>query len=280
MLSLCPLSVLPCTPLEQIDAAHAAGFDAVGLRLVPTLNTDIDVMADKPLRLAIERRLQATNLEVLDIEIVRIGPETNLPAIVPMLEYGREIGARYVTVTGRLRGDCQPEDEALTVSKLHQLCELADRHGIRPQIEFMAFRGIGSLDEAAHIVDLVSHFNLAICIDVLHHFRSGGTVSSVLNLDASTISCVQLCDASSIAPPMAELPREARYGRLELGEGDLPLRDLLMAVPGDVPVAIEVPSAARSRLSINERAEELIQSARVLLSTMRKATPIGTAPAP
>ena len=179
-LSLCPLSVLPCTPLEQLDAAHAAGFDAVGLRLVPTLDTDIDVMAHKPLRLAIERRLQATNLEVLDIEIVRIGPETNLTAIVPMLEYGREIGARYITVTGRVREECRPADEAPTVSKLYQLCELADRYGIRPQIEFMAFRGIGSLDEAIHMVDLVAHPNLAICIDVLHHFRSGGTVGSVL----------------------------------------------------------------------------------------------------
>jgi hypothetical protein len=104
MLSLCPLSVLPCSPLEQIDAACAAGFDAVGLRLVPTLDTDIDVMADKSLQLAVERRLQATNLEVLDIEIVRIGPETNLTALVPMLEYGRGIGARYLTVTGRIRG--------------------------------------------------------------------------------------------------------------------------------------------------------------------------------
>ena len=132
MLSLCPLSVLPCTPLEQIDAAHAAGFDAVGLRLVPTLDTDIDVMAHKPLRLAIERRLQATNVEVLDIEIVRIGPETNLTAIVPMLEYGRGIGARYITVTGRVRQECRPADEAPTVSELYQLCELADRYGIRP----------------------------------------------------------------------------------------------------------------------------------------------------
>jgi sugar phosphate isomerase/epimerase len=270
MLSLCPLSVLPCTPLEQIDAAHAAGFDAVGLRLVPTLSTDIDVMADKPLRRAIERRLQATNLEVLDIEIVRIGPETNLTTVVPMLKYGREIGARYLTVTGRLREECRPSDETATISRLFQLCELADRYGIRPQIEFMAFRGIGSLDEAAHIVDLVTHSNLAICIDVLHHFRSGGTVASVSNLNASAISCVQLCDAAAAAPPLAELPTEARYGRLELGEGNLPLRDLLMVVPEDVPLAVEVPSVARSRRSIKERAEELCQSARVLLSATKR----------
>ena len=111
----------------------------------------------------------------------------------------------------------------------------------------MAFRGIGSLDEAAHMVDLVAHPNLTICIDVLHHFRSGGTVASVSNLDASAVSCVQLCDALAIAPPLAELPREARYGRLELGEGDLPLRDLLMVVPAGVPLAIEIPSVERAR---------------------------------
>jgi sugar phosphate isomerase/epimerase len=270
MLSLCPLSVLPCSPLEQIDAAYAAEFDAVGLRLVPTLDTDIDVMADKSLQLAVERRLQATNLEVLDIEIVRIGPETNLTALVPMLEFGRGIGARYLTVTGRIRDECRPADEAPTVSKLRQLCELADRYGIRPQIEFMAFRGIGSLAEATHMINLVEHPNLAICIDVLHHFRSGGTVASVSNLDATTISGVQLCDALAVAPPLAELPREARYGRLELGEGDLPLRDLLMVVPADVPVAVEIPSLRRSRLSITERAKELSQCARLILSTIQR----------
>ena len=59
-LSLSPLTVLPCSPVEQIDAAHKAGFDSVGLRLFPSLPTDVDVMADRPLQRDIESAVLRT----------------------------------------------------------------------------------------------------------------------------------------------------------------------------------------------------------------------------
>lgn len=76
ILSLAPLTVLPASPLEQIDAAHAAGFDAVGLRLQPVMPTDIEVMGNAALLRDIERRLDATGMKVLDIEVFRVGPRT------------------------------------------------------------------------------------------------------------------------------------------------------------------------------------------------------------
>src|SRR5690606_34020723 len=61
VLSLSPMTVLPCSPLEQIHAASEAGFDAIGLRLQPALETDIDIMADASLQREIERRLSKRN---------------------------------------------------------------------------------------------------------------------------------------------------------------------------------------------------------------------------
>ena len=86
-LSLSPLTVLPCSPLEQIDAAQAAGFDAVGLRLQPALATDLDVMSDAALQRAIERRLAATGLRVLDVEVFRVGRRTDIVAMEGALAY-------------------------------------------------------------------------------------------------------------------------------------------------------------------------------------------------
>ena len=88
ILSLAPLTVLPASPLEQIDAAQAAGFDAVGLRLQPVMPTDIDIMGNADLRRDIERRLAATGLKVLDIEVFRVGPRIARifpPCSAPML---------------------------------------------------------------------------------------------------------------------------------------------------------------------------------------------------
>ena len=53
---------------------------------------------------------------------------------------------------------------------------------------------------------------------------------------------LQLCDAPLAAPPDAVA--EARIGRLLPGAGKLPLGDLLAAVPGTVPVAVEAPHPA------------------------------------
>jgi hypothetical protein len=40
--------------------------------------------------------------------------------------------------------------------------------------------------------------------------------------------------------------REARAGRLLPGEGELPLGELLAALPDGIPVAVEAPSASAS----------------------------------
>src|SRR5690348_8931227 len=71
-LSLSPLTVLPCSPVEQIEAAARAGFHAVGPRVAPAMPTDIEVVSDGSLQRQIRRRIRTTGLQVLDIEVVRL----------------------------------------------------------------------------------------------------------------------------------------------------------------------------------------------------------------
>ncbi len=262
-LSLSPLTVLPCSPLEQIDAALDAGYDSIGLRLLPVLPTDIDVMADAELQAQIESRLAGTTLGVLDIEVVRVAPDLDVSALAPLIEFSGRLGARWLAVTALLAADYRDDDEADVMKRMSELCTLTAHHGLGVMVEFMAFRGISSYEEAKRIVASVAHPNIAVTIDALHFFRSGGSVEALAEVERGRLSCVQLCDGPSVPPD--DLPREARYGRKYPGDGELPLAALLAALPDDLPAAVEVPSS-RKDLSITARAKEGASRARGLIT--------------
>lgn len=261
MFSLCPFTVSPCAPLEQIDAAAAAGFDAIGLRLVPTIPSDVDVMADRGVQAAILERLAATGIKVLDIEVIRLTPETDVKALVPMLEYAGKVGAQFVTVTGVNRdGPCDRNravEEELIVPKLVEICQATAQFGIKPAIEFQAYRTIPSLEAALRLRELAQGqdpvTDATICFDALHFQRSGGSVADLTESAVRTFSSFQLCDAPLQAPE--DLAYEARYGRVFPGDGELPLVEVMAALPKDLAVSVEVPSAALSNVPVLERAQ-------------------------
>jgi sugar phosphate isomerase/epimerase len=262
-LSLSPMTVLPCSPVEQIDAAAYANFDAVGLRLFPINVTDVDIMSDSAVRRAVERRVRESDLKVLDIEVVRATPQTDVKSIVPGLKFASRLGARWLAVTAAPLDSYDPIDEPLVVQCIANFCRVAEHYNIGVALEFMAFRGIQTLEDATRIVEAVGHPALGITIDALHFFRSGGTVEALANIDPNLISCVQLSDAPRAAP--ADLIAEARTNRMFPGEGGLPLIDLMNALPQDVPVSVEVAFPDRDRMTVTERAVRGARSLHMLL---------------
>jgi sugar phosphate isomerase/epimerase len=272
ILSLSPLTVLPCSPLDLIEAAHAAGYDAVGLRLQPALPTDVDVMADASLRRAIARRLSSTGLRVLDVDVVRVGSQTDVQALEPLLQYAGDLGAENLVFTSLAPEEYRISEERDTARRIAELCESAGRYGVRPIVEFIPFRGIASFSDAVRVAELVNHPNFAICIDALHLHRSGGSPAELIGADPRLLASVQLCDAP-LAPP-DDIARESRYDRLYPGEGMLPLRELLHAVPADLPVTVEVPNAGHaSQRSPSERAHKGAACARRLIAEVRGPSP-------
>ncbi len=269
MISLCPLTVLPCSPLDQIEFAARAGFDAVGIRLVPVLPTDVDVMSDKALRIALAKRLADLAIGVLDIELVRIGPDTDVRALEPMLQFAGELGARSITVTGQAPREIGPSEEAMIVARLVDLCELAQRYDVKPGLEFMPFRDINNLNSALRYLELCNHPNLGVVLDLLHFCRCGGTPSDLVKLPPENVTSIQLCDAPADAPP--DLAKEARYHRLLPGAGELPLRDILKALSPRIPLSVEVPNAAPADRPGQEKAVDAVNAVRELLRSIGRA---------
>ena len=151
--------------------------------------------------------------------------------------------------------------------RIAELCDLAQGYGIRPTIEFMAYRGVSSLADALRVAAMVAHSNFGICIDALHLQRSGGKPEDLACMDPTLLGSLQLCDAPLAAPD--DLAFEARCDRLYPGEGALPLCELLRYVPIDVPISVEVPNVAPATRSTMERAQKAVDSTRRLLAVAR-----------
>ena len=66
--------------------------------------------------------------------------------------------------------------------------------------------------------------------------------------------------------PPEELRRESRTARLLPGEGELPLDALLDALPPDVAISVEAPSARDAHLPAAERARRALAATRAVLA--------------
>ena len=183
------------------------------------------------------------------------------------MEFASTLGAKYMLCTSVLIAEHLAAEEPQTVEKFAALCEAGARLGIKPMLEFMIYRSIGTLDDALRMVKLVRHPNLGICIDALHLSRSGGTPESLRKVDPGLLCYAQICDASAALPPASQIPLEARSHRLYPGEGSLPLLELLDALPPGIPLSLEAPASRYAHLSALERAHAIVHCTRNLFES-------------
>lgn len=243
--------------LRHLDIAARLGYDAVSLRVAPSLDCRAYVPPGSALMKEVKQRLVDTGLTVWDAESARINATFSVQDFLPCLEAAGELGAQYFVTVG------DDTDTARVADNLAALIAAAKPFAVRIAMEFMAYIGIGSLQRVAGLLDAVHSTDAAILIDALHLARSGATPADLRTVDASRLAYCQLCDAPARAPTDAgALREEARLNRMIPGEGDLPLVDLLRAMPHDAAIAVEVPS---HRLSASLGDEEL--AARCLKAT-------------
>jgi sugar phosphate isomerase/epimerase len=182
-------------------------------------------------------RMKHRAVSVFDIEVLRLAEDTDVRKYVPVLESAAALGAQRAGV------NIDDPDRSRTIDRFGTLCDLAAQFGIGLDIEFMIWRPVARLEDAAAIVRAAGRSNGRILIDALHLDRSGGTPAAVAALDPTLIGSVQLCDAPKRRPEASGIIDEAREGRLAPGEGDLPLDVLLHVLSQSVPLAVEVPLA-------------------------------------
>ncbi len=261
-ISLAALTILDAGPAGQVRAAADAGWESVGLRLMPLLETDARVVGDATAMTALELLLDETGLEVLEIGVFPVKPEMDWDLIGQVLSFSGVIGARQIVCP------VEDADTARRIATFQRLSDMAGAEGLDALVEFNPYSACPTLAEAVAIVETCGRDNAALVIDVLHLSRSGGSPADLARIDPSLIRLVHLCDAPP--PPeasrsTAELRAESRTARLLPGEGALWLDQLLQVVPPQVPLSVEAPSAAHAHLPAAERARRALAATTAFL---------------
>lgn len=265
-ISLAALTVLELTPPERVSCAADAGFSHVGLRLLPATPTEpqYDLVGDTPLLREVERRLLDTGIQVLDVEIFRLRPETQVADFEATIATAARLGARELLVAGN------DADEARLVDRFAAFCDLADRYGLGANLEFMPWTDAVDLAQATRIVARAGRANAGVLIDAYHLSRSCSRIEGIADLPPSQLRFLQLCDAPAALPPsMDAILAEARAERLFPGEGGLDLLGLLRAVPRTLPLSIEVPTRTLAgQVGATERARRALAATRRVLDRL------------
>jgi sugar phosphate isomerase/epimerase len=237
-LSLAALTVLELSPVEMVRCAAQAGYSHVGLRPVPATEHEPHwpLVGDTPLRREVLAALRDTGVKVLDVELLRLTPDTDVPSFDPVLETGAALGARYVIVAGN-----DPQESRLT-ERLATLAKRARSFGLRPCLEPMPWTHVRDFDQALRVVQNTGSDEVGIVVDPLHFDRGGNHAEQLLSVPPHRLPYMQFCDAPAERPHTLDgLLHQARVSRLAPGHGGLDLLGLLSAAPAGTPLSLEVP---------------------------------------
>lgn len=268
VLSLAALTVLELSPPEMVEVAARAGYSHVGLRLVPATAEEhhFPLVADAGLRRQTRQRLQDSGVAVLDIEILRLKPETRVPDFEAILAVGAEFGATEVLVA------CNDADEARQTDNFAALCDLARPFGLHPHLEFMPWTDARDLEQAARIVATANRENGGVLVDAFHFDRSASRLDALRDIPPARLRYAQLCDVAGPRPDdMAEILRQARNERRFPGDGDCDLLGLLGALPRDIPLSLEIPTRQllEQGVSALQRAQMALNKAQAVLARLQ-----------
>lgn len=261
LLSLAPLTVLELDPAEVVTCAAAAGYDAVGLRLIPATDQEPTrpTIGMTALIRETRRRLDDSGIRLLDVEVVRLAPDTAVRSdFEGILETGAFLGAGEVLVTG------YDPDRQRTADNLAEFSLLAAEYGMTVNMEPMPWTAVRDLHEAAALVAQCP-VPAGLLIDAIHYDRAGSRPAELEALPREWIRYVQICDAPAEQPAtMAEIIYQGRCARLLPGAGGIDLVSMLRALPDHVPVSVEAPLLSDAPAPV--RAALAAKSAREVLA--------------
>ena len=160
-------------------------------------------------------------------------------------------------------------DMKRTMDQIAVLAEMADAVGVETVIEFVPGFTINDLSSAVDVVRHVGRRTMRIMVDTMHLVRSGFGAADVAALDPDMIGYIQLCDVP-LAPSNPNYLQEAMHERLVPGTGELPLLEILDALPRHLIVGVEVPMKARAEAGEGpfDRAWACVEATRKLLTKL------------
>jgi sugar phosphate isomerase/epimerase len=267
--SLAALTALELPPPRLVEVAHACGYEEVGLRLLAATpgGTAYPLMEDRAQLRETKARLVATGIGVADLEVVAFREGTVVAALEAFMATGRELGARHTLVAA------YDPDLARFSDRFAEYCAMAESFGLTADLEFMPWTFVPDLPTASRIVGKAQSPAAGILVDALHFDRSDGRIEDLRRIARARLHYWQICDAPADRPATMEaMIHAAREERMFPGEGGIDLVSLAKAMPDDIAVSIEVPTATLARTADAEtRARRALRGARAVIAAVGTA---------
>jgi sugar phosphate isomerase/epimerase len=263
--SLAHLTFLATPPPELVMLAARCGYDAVGLRLLEVTPGDaFPLLTDRAMKRETLARIADTGVGVMDVELARLTPNVLVEDFRPMMEAAVELGARHVLT------QAHDADIARVTDRYGAFCDLAGEYGLTADVEYLPWTRTRTLADAVALVGAVGRPNAGVMIDTLHFHRAGDRPEAIAALPPGLFRFIQIADAPAPPPPCSDaLIFAAREYRLAPGEGGLDLAAILLRLPADIPISIEIPNASLARvLTDDERASHLLAATRRLVASV------------
>jgi sugar phosphate isomerase/epimerase len=238
-LSLAHLTMIHLSPPNLVAVAGRCGYRYVGLRLTEVTGGDAwPILTDAALLKETRSELAASGVGVLDVELVRLRPETIVADYVPMLEIAALLGAKHVLTQAH-----DVEWERL-LANFAAFCDLAANYGMTADLEFLTWTRMRGVAEASALIEAADRGNAGLMIDTLHFSRSACRLEELDAVPPGWFNYLQIADADGEIPTTVEgLIYTAREDRLMPGQGDLDLRGIVGRMPRGLPVAVEIPNS-------------------------------------
>jgi sugar phosphate isomerase/epimerase len=237
-LVLAPTTIPDASPLEYVEAAAAAGYRHVGLRLNRSPGLPFQpVVGDAALIKAMKATLAAGGLQVFDIYSFYLVPDVDVTAFEPAIALGAEFGAKFLVTMGA------DTDWMRQRENFVRICSIAARYGLICIVEPAVIRPLASLSQTERLLNEAGCPNVAICVDPLNFSRAGDVAADLARVDPKLLPYAQITDGIIAAdePNPALLGRMSPNRRTLLGQGNVPLADILDVLPRGLPLSIELP---------------------------------------
>lgn len=265
LLSLAFLTVQGCPPLEHVQCAAAAGYDAAGLRLIAPHGLALahPIVGNAPLIRELRTAAADLGISFLDGEVFTLRPESDVAAWLPVIETAGALGMPIMQIT------CEDGELSRAADNLGRIADAAADHGVKMAIEFMRWRKTATIEDAATLAAACGRGNVGILLDALHLSRSGGSPAAVAALPPESVLYLQLCDAPARPPGDDEgCIAEARGARMLPGDGGLWLAELMRVLPANIAISVETPHKGDSDLGFLERARKGMAATRAFLNSL------------
>jgi len=259
------LTLASVSPDAIVRLAAEAGCGHVAL--TPTVPDIVSaggpcwsLIDDAALRAATRQALADTGVSLAMLDGYVLHPDSTPDSHRRVLDLAAELGTHRLNTVSFV-------DWSRTLDETAWMVALAAEYGMTVTVEPCAMLTAASLAQALELIAHVGLPNFKLLIDTMHVARTG-EAGDLAKLDPGLIDYVQISDAPLAMPSLEDYMEEALHERMIPGTGELPLVEMLRAVPDTVVISAEVPlrSLREAGVSDIERVRRIVAGVKNVLA--------------